>query len=431
MNGSSGTASDAFLSASQREEIARITEVVLAVLEARETGSEPSAPWYRTASSWVVENWAFVLSILALLAALAASILYDASPLHYLRQIAADDRELDAKEAQAVFEEDMAQRSVALGDALLDQGLFKDAGKAFVEALSFDKYNLAASKGKLKAELFQVSAAGDFNPAVIAARICFALGSGADCTLQDAHALAALGDLAISTGDAATARGHYERALALRETPHARAGLGLIELEAAEFDKAAVDLQRAVNLAPDNVEYLTNLASALLGAGHKDPQALERALALFAVLVQKDPEQLLPYLEYAQAMRLKGDFAGSLQIIAYAVPLFDDDRILNGPKNTGLWLLLIADQQISFADAETKRRYARHVQGLCTWTAGDTASASALLHRLKGPPTATGVTQAVRAALHAETALLVQRHPGMAETIDSYRAVLAEAMGGS
>ena len=153
---------------SRRLEIERITEIVLAVLDAHAKPPIPSVPWYGRWGKFLIDNWTFALSLLALGSLLGASLMYNASPLYYMKQLAASDRELNAKQAKFIFQQDQASRYVSLGKEFLDRGHFDDAFKAFDEALKFDENDVAAGLGKFKAELFKASANGEYDPEVIA-----------------------------------------------------------------------------------------------------------------------------------------------------------------------------------------------------------------------------------------------------------------------
>src|SRR5436305_234077 len=117
----------------QREEVLRIAEIVLTVLEARKTTTK-SASWQTLIGTFLVERWAFVLSLFAVASLLVASFLYGASPLYYFKQIAISDHELDEKMAKAEFEKRLTTMYVELGNNLLDEGFSKEADDAFAEA---------------------------------------------------------------------------------------------------------------------------------------------------------------------------------------------------------------------------------------------------------------------------------------------------------
>jgi tetratricopeptide (TPR) repeat protein len=309
------------------EEIERITRVVLAVLDAK--GAQRSEERSRAARlrDFLLTNWPVTTLLLSVAALGIAAFFYDASPGYYFKQLAISDRELDAKEQQFAYEQAMAEKHIALGRALLDQGRFKDAGAAFTEALGFDKHSVEARLGKFKAEFFSPSSEKQFDPAVVEQRIAtlfMNLGTGGVYDMSqmsdtqtfalltnpgsrgvyDPHALTALGDLMFEAGRDDEARFYYGRAIALRpELAHAHAGLAAIAFEENDFATAAEAMQKAHDLAPSHPDYRTNLAAALLYAGrHVD--AIDHYQEIFKI----DQEKLSPYLECALAFRMQGNF---------------------------------------------------------------------------------------------------------------------------
>jgi tetratricopeptide (TPR) repeat protein len=198
-----------------REEVERITRIVLAVLDARSTDAGPPGqePWPKRLGRFLLSQWQLTALLLAAAALMIATAVYGTSPLYYVKQLAINDQELDAKSREFDYSQRMAARYIALGTSLLDQGRFEDAEDAFAEALAFDPHSVAAQLGKHKARVFAPSAGGEFDPAVIEQRITSVFADPGTGQVEDPHALAALGDLMYDTHRYDAAHAYFERAI--------------------------------------------------------------------------------------------------------------------------------------------------------------------------------------------------------------------------
>jgi tetratricopeptide (TPR) repeat protein len=410
--GGGGGCSTAPKSAS-KEEIDRITRVVLAVLNAEEAQrSEPRSGVARL-RDFFLGNWQLTALLLSAAVLAGASLIYGASPFHYFKELAVSDRELDAKERQFAYEQSMAKKHIALGLALLDQGRFKDSASAFETALSLDEHSVDARLGKFKAEFFAPSSEKQFDPAVIEQRIETVYTNSKTGDIEDPHALAALGDLMFATGRTDEARSYYKRAIDARpQLAHAHAKLAEIAFEESNFVAAADAMQKAYDLAKSNPDYRTNLASALLYAGKYD-DAINRYQEIFRI----DQEKLSPYLECALAYRLEGEFQKSLTIIEYALDSFD--KVLKLPKNSSSdWLFIVNGTRYYLTNSDEKRGYAYRTAELSAYLAGNTAEQKRLNEGDYGPD--LPVPQAIRDAIGAELTELHQRQPAISSALDAY-----------
>jgi len=403
------------------EDIRRITEIVLNVLRHSADDGPVGVHWISRFGSWVVERWAFILSVVAALTLIGASVIYGASPLFYLRQIAAEDRKLDAAEQKRNFELEMSSRSIKYGNALLDQGLFEDARSAFDEALGLNPYSVEAGVGRIKASLFDASKNRQFDRAVIAARICFSFAEGDDCNLRDVHAITALADLAASGGDGGSAASYYEKSLSTRETSYAHHGRGLVAYQSGDYAKSANELLRAVALSPERIEFRVNLASAFLALGQKDNEMLDRAISELQIISERDKENLSHYVEYAFAYRWKGMIDESNQIMQYAIELSENADLMRLPKNAGPWVFVIGDSSIWVGDDKSKIMFLKYMRSLGMWLIGDQKD---MIELEKASPEQMEI---IDSALGAEIALIRERGTAFqksidASTLEQYRA---------
>jgi tetratricopeptide (TPR) repeat protein len=322
----------------------------------------------------------------------------------------------------------MARRYIALGDAFLDQGRFADAGDAFKRALALDPYSTEASLGRHKAELFASSRTAQFDPGVIALRITSVLGD-ASGRIEDAHALAALGQLALTADDLDAAQDHFAAAAARRpQLAEAHNGLGLVAFERQDFQTAAAAFEEAHRIAPHHLDYRTNLASALVYSAASDQTAYDRAIKHYQIIFRSDGEMLLPYLECALAFRLSGDFQRSLKVLAHALPLFDHDEVLALDKNAHDWLLFIGGRQIVLSQATEKRLYAHLGALLSAHLVDDQAAAQRHAAQLAKP--AQRWSTLIQNALEAEATDLRARHPAFGQRIDAFQATLRRVANG-
>jgi tetratricopeptide (TPR) repeat protein len=384
-----------------RDEVERITEIVLAVLDARKTTNSAPHPWHIRCAGFIIDKWTFLLSLSAILAVLIASVIYHTSPLYYVKQVATADRELDAKLGKLSFRQTVAGRYVGLGNAYLDRGHFSDAAEAFADALKFDDDNVDASLGKFKSELFQVSGKGDYNPAVISVRIRFALPE------NDVHALTELGDLALEVDDWQKANEYYGLALQQRETPHLQEGMGRLAYQTEHFDAAVTHFARALALAPEELSYEIDLASAYLGLGQSDTAELAR----YAEIVKRDQERLSPYIEYAMAFGLRGDVAQMRKVVGYALPYFENEKMMALPKNDGIWMFYVAGKRFLFHSEEEKIYYMRMLSAILLALSGDTVEADRQVTKIES--STRDLPASVKGVLAAEVAVLRRQHPDL------------------
>jgi tetratricopeptide (TPR) repeat protein len=408
---------------SRRLEIERITEIVLAVLDAHAKPPIPSVPWYGRWGKFLIDNWTFALSLLALGSLLGASLMYNASPLYYMKQLAASDRELNAKQAKFIFQQDQASRYVSLGKEFLDRGHFDDAFKAFDEALKFDENDVAAGLGKFKAELFKASANGEYDPEVIATRIRFGL-QDKDGDLTDEHALTALGDLAFSSGDYETAKHNYDLSIKKRETPEALLGRGNVALYSENAKSAIGFFRRAHQLAPNDISYWVNLASSLSVDGYTNPSSLDQALVEYQGIVNADQEKLLPYIEVALVQLLKADFSASSKTMSYAAPLVETAKVLDLAKNQMPWNLRIDKVDFLFSSPADKRDLFCQLRALTSWLVDDTATTDTELKKLQSKPDRSSVQ--AESFVKAEVTLLRSRYPNQSSKLEAYMHRLSE-----
>jgi tetratricopeptide (TPR) repeat protein len=398
-----------------RGEVERITEIVLAVLDARKTTNATPDPWHIRCARFVIDKWAFLLSLAAIVAVGMASVIYHTSPLYYVKQVATADRELDAKLEKFSFQQKMAKRYVGLGNAYLDRGHYPDAAEAFTAAIKYDDDNIDARLGKFKAELFQVSGEGDYDPAVINVRIRFALPE------NDVHALTALGDLALQGNDWQRASQYYELALRRQETPHLRESMGQLAYQTGNLKAAVGHFDRAFALAPEELSYEINLASAVLSLGQSDAAELSR----YADIVRRDRERLFPYVESAMVFGLRGDIAQMQKVVGYALPMFENDKILALPKNDGVWRFYVGGKLYLFHEGDEKVTYLRILNAILLVLSGDTTEANKQVAKIESSP--LGLPASVKGMLAAEVAVLRGQHPDLASRLNPYQLFWAPA----
>lgn len=392
------------------ERIEHITTVVLGVLERLGGGRRPPKPPWKRAAQFVLDHWGLCAFGLSVLAIGIASYLYEASPLYPFKQIAVSDQELDRRYAKFRFQRRMAESYVQLGNKLMDVGKYEDAAPAFEQAIELDEASIDASFGLMKAELFKLSAADEYDAAVIHHRLGIILENDP----SDPHAHTRSGDWYLSRGEIEAAREEYETALSHDERlGEAHNGLASIYILSGDFTSAVEALERATEIAPLKWEYRLNLAEARLRKGD-----IERALEDYEVVSSVDPDALQADLGRASTYRLVGDLEKAVEAQRFLVEGLESAELAELPKNAGRWFFLTEDHTVSLHDRASKLAYAYHGLASTLFLLDRNQEANSYLARM--PSLAQTEAVEVVALVNFDLGQLASHHESLAPSIDRY-----------
>ncbi len=201
--------------------------------------------------------------------------------------------------------------------------------------------------------------------------------------------------------------------LALDPTlPDAHFGLGQIAHRQGDLQRALRHYRQALQQAPGQRRYRTNLAGLLLDLGD-----FPAALAEYENLLSAPPRPILTRLDAGKAARRAGDLKRALEHheqllrdLAGSDPAAADD-------DAAEWIFGTGATRIIIDSAERKRAYIGLTVALTRDLAGDPDGAAALLRALANLPEQPRALD----ALDRDRALLTAAQPGWAERIDRFR----------
>jgi tetratricopeptide (TPR) repeat protein len=334
------------------EDIEEITRKILRVIDRRDAEKQAGISRWKKGIDFLTKYW-FLASVLIFI---AACLLYGASILYPFKQISIADKELDRKQRQFEFEQTLAGHFLALGSDLMDIGKYRDAAKAYEEAVKLDGANIDARFGLHKAMLLDRSEEKQFDAEVIKRRIEIVLTSRPD----DSHALSAKAQLYLETGDKAAAENNWRKALGKNpKLAHAHFGLATLALDKRQFNEAVESLEKAVALAPLNWEYRNNLASVLTYQENY-AKALEHYQKAWSI----DPDALLPLMEGARVLLLSGQLTNALMVLDRLISSLEDQRFCELEKNRGDWFISLRDGEVGLSGYPVKRAYAYRLRSV-------------------------------------------------------------------
>ncbi|MCP4687311.1 MAG: tetratricopeptide repeat protein [Desulfobacterales bacterium] len=415
-------------------DVEEMTRRVLDLVEAREAQRRAGIPWWKSAGMGALRGVTTYWFLASVLVFVIACLFLKASPFYPFKQISVADQELDRKERRFKYEQDLSGHFVKLGKRLLDIGKYRDAAKAYEEALRLDKANCHARFGLYKARLLDPSEAGEFDAEVIARRIDAVLErlgpgckdmsgakdrkSAGDKTgepSRDSHALAARAQLLFDIGDKKGAGDLWREALEKNsELAQAHFGLGVLLSEARQYGEAARAFDGAARQAPFNWEYRNNLASALVHAGD-----YKKAMTHFQRLFEMDRDALLPHMEGARALLFMWRLTDALNVLNRLIQGLEDPALRKLAKNGGAWFFPLTDRDVALSGYGMKQAYAHSLRGLVCFLKKMPKSARRDLEKSHAP--AANKTAEVKDLLENDLDLLEQAQPAASKRIEAFR----------
>lgn len=224
------------------------------------------------------------------------------------------------------------------------------AEQAYAKALAGCWWGCADARLGLEKARIYAPVAGEYRPDAVAARIDRLLVQHPD----DPHLALFQGDLAESRGDLDGAEAHYREALERDDgMPYGWFALGVV-LDHGERPREALEAyRRAVNLAPENQSYLTNLAHQQQRNGD-----LIAAVKTLNHAIRLDDGFILAHIDRARLLLLLPDEAAvALQGLQHAADLLLDPDLVSLPKNSSPWYLTLGEHSIHLDTPARKRCY--------------------------------------------------------------------------
>src|SRR5947208_583416 len=159
-----------------------------------------------------------------------------------------------------------------------------------------------------------------------------------------------LAGAAYSTGDLATAKAHFEDAVAKNpDDPDAINGVGQVLARQGQIDEAIQRFTRAIELAPNKWTYHFNLAHAEGQLGHWDS-----AIAEYRTAAGLFPQDYATQYNLAMALHKKGDDEGAVGEFKRAIEL--------APSEPSFHLSLGISLEKTGKVADAQREYAQYLE---------------------------------------------------------------------
>lgn len=138
-----------------------------------------------------------------------------------------------------------------------------------------------------------------------------------DIDANNAEALFYLGLVELKRGHLESAEGLLRQSVEVEERPAAYIDLGYVALKTERFDDALTFLEKARDLAPDNVRVRTNYGIALYRSGKSD-----EAKRVFEESVEQKPEAVSCYMYLSWLYLQNNDIQAAMKILNLAIERF-------------------------------------------------------------------------------------------------------------
>jgi tetratricopeptide (TPR) repeat protein len=244
----------------------------------------------------------------------------------------------------------------------LDTGRYGQALQAFEAALAIDPDSPKAVLGRSKATIF-ADIGPDFDAEAAETRL-----RALDKTHpNDPHIQVMLARLAAARGDRDRAQSLYQRALELdSDVAQAWFALGVLYLEKGNLADARIHYKKALGLAANQRQYLTNLAAVQVALG--DYKAAQEA---YERVLVGSPRLLLARLDAGNVARLDGDLDLAAWHHARLMNDLSQPEILLAGDNAIQWAFDLPGGVVTMDAPETKRAYALLTISVTRYLKGD------------------------------------------------------------
>jgi hypothetical protein len=116
---------------------------------------------------------------------------------------------------------------------------------------------------------------------------------------------------------------------------------------------------------------------------------------------------------------LRGDIAQMQKVVGYALPMFENDKILALPKNDGVWRFYVNGKLYLFHNGDEKVTYLRMLNAILLVLSGDMTEANKQVAKIESSP--LGLPASVKGMLAAEVAVLRGQHPDLVSRLNPYQ----------
>lgn len=244
----------------------------------------------------------------------------------------------------------------------LNTGRYAQALQAFDTALAIDPDNPKAVFGHSKAAVF-ADIGPEFDTEAAETRLRALDQNHPD----DPHIQVMLARLAAARGERARAQNLYQRATELDSgVAQAWFALGVLYHEEGNLADARTHYKKALDLASNQRQYLTNLAAVQVALGDYKVarEAYERVLV-------DSPHLLLARLDAGNAARLEGDLGLAAWHHGRLMKDLSQPEILTAGDNTAQWAFDLPGGVVTMDAPETKRAYLLLTVSVTRYLKGD------------------------------------------------------------
>lgn len=287
--------------------------------------------------------------IFSALVLLAGSMIYDINPFHMLKRIVAEQQGFDHAEQQRQFQRTVVENHVALGNAFLDDRLYKQASEEFDKALAIDKLNVNAQIGHFIVETAQqIENRNDFRPQAIQRQLDFLQQQQPG----NPYVQVLYGDLSVQLEDYPKAKAHYDRAIQSEQQPaSAYFGLGYWHETQGQWEQAQSHYEIAAKRSPWNQSYLNNLATVSRKLGR-----YEESIEHYKKILTLDRDYLLAHLGVAHSYTYAGKPKMAMHYLQQMLEFMEQPAVNNHSKNKTAWSF----HDVLLETPDEKRQYALH-----------------------------------------------------------------------
>jgi tetratricopeptide (TPR) repeat protein len=233
------------------------------------------------------------------------------------------------------------------GNQYLNTGYYQKAAEQFKAIITHDPTHQGANIGLRKIAIHQMIMDSKSTD-IIEKEIQMLKEKNSD----DPHIDLFRAELFAST-DQAQAISLYQQVI--QNHPHlaeAYFALGVIYQKKKDSQNALLMYQKALEIAPLNIRYLTNKGDLLFRS-----QQYDECVTTFQNILKLDQHVLLTYCDLIHALRMKGNMKKAAHYADQLEKLLRDQAIFHYPPNADVWFFTIQDHSLSLRDWHSKRSY--------------------------------------------------------------------------
>jgi len=199
------------------------------------------------------------------------------------------------------------------------------------------------------------------------------------------------------------------------DLPEARFGLGVLAHRDGQLEAARQHYEQALDGAPGNRRYLTNLAGVLLDLGEH-----QAALAAYERLLATPPRPLLARLDAGKAARRAGDLERAAWHHRQLARGLRRPGALESGENAAQWTFGTGAKEVTMDTPASKRAYALLTVALTRFLAGDPSGAGELVRQAAASPE----HRRALAVLARDLRALTGARPELGAQVEAFRELL-------